>query len=335
MENRDRRQLSYRSKRSTKSIIVTLLIIIGTLAIVYGYVEYSNLHSKLIGVSGGSSKIVIPIKLLPSKVKSLNVIQKVYRSKLSIRELVIRYGLSINPNKVIAVQKIVINRNRFIIFFINQKTFNNNSIIVYSLNYGKILPSRLILLKKIFKITNLNNSIVSVNIIPYGIYRIVSPGILDRVVEIYNSLKAVKLFEASSYELQVYIPKIGYKTVGYYVRESSSYKWYFRGSLVFAVYASGLFYVDPGVYVSLVADYSHAIVHVPLSKCSFNSRTMGTSSIAISVRADGEAALLDCPVTVKLDAWAVVTVDKYGNVMRNSGGNKWIAIGCGCWAYPS
>ncbi len=144
----------------------------------------------------------------------------------------------------------------------------------------------------------------------------------------YRELTAVKAYKAASYRLEALVDG-HYVLLGYYINPSAYYAFYLGGRLVYKVVAKGRFYVNPGYAVVLVADESHYEVNLPFTSCSFHVKTIKTS-IAVSLRADGTAALLDCPVTTKLHGWALVTVDKYGGIDTVGDGNKWVAFSCGC-----
>jgi len=288
---------------------------------------YNNLHL----IKSGKYFIVKPLNLLPSNAKSIPVHERVYRDRLTIEQLIHKYKLNLNLDNVTALQEFKID-NHEILVLITKNGLNNNSLIALDASTGKRLKVRVIMLRKFtrIKVMLINESINDyLNVIGTTF----PTDILEKVTEVYISLKAIKKFNAISYKLQVYLPDVGYTALGYYVRATYKYEWYLFNHLVFGVYADGLFYVNPEKSVNLVADYPHYKVNPPFTKCKFSHSTT-SSSVAVSLRADGEAALLDCLVTTKVSAWAVVAVDKYGNVFKNGGGNKWVAIGCGCWAPP-
>ena len=145
---------------------------------------------------------------------------------------------------------------------------------------------------------------------------------------IYRDVRAVKGFIAASYLLEAEV-KGRYIPLGYYITLAEYYAFYLAGHMVYKVVAKGMFYVNPGKSATLVYDLSYYTTSFPFYSCNFHT-TVRNTGIAVSLRAEGTAAAADCPVTTRLHAWALVGIDKYGNVMRDGHGNKEIAIACGC-----
>lgn len=207
--------------------------------------------------------------------------------------------------------------------------------LVVDLNTGEVLRSKLVVIKH-FEFTEPITNISGV----------VGPSeSWNAAYGNYTVLRAVNVVRATSYVLLVALKgptepvptSLAYDQdselvpLAYYIYISQCYSWLLLGREVFSVCAAGIFYVDPGNAVYLLYDYSDYNESPPFAGCEFH-RSRNTTPVSDSVRADGVAAAMLCPVTTKLTVWAIVGVDKWGGTFSNGDGSKTIAIGCGCFA---
>ncbi len=242
-------------------------------------------------------------------------------------------------DEINAAQLLNYNGKRLLVIF--TKGTENHPVVI-DLATGEILPAKIIVIKRYHDRMRVPVNSESRKQIKEMLENLRASGKIKITDQYENSLIAnytrlylYKEVKATSYQLLVKLNKNrpGYTPLAYYLSATTCMPWYIAGHLVYEVCASGLFYVDPGNAVYVVSDNSYYIVNLPYSNCKFHHSTSATP-VSASIRADGEAALLDCPVTTKLSAWAVSTVDKWGNFFPNGGGSKWIAFGCGCQSIP-
>ncbi len=324
-------------KKGLRSILLLLLLLSITVPLIYtvhAYMHTENMYNTLSPHIVASAKIVksqepIVIESIKGKLVAN------YVDKTKLQEITSKY--SIDAKLIASIQEIRVNDNRLLIL-INKDGFGPDKLpIVIDANSGEHLEAKLVLVKKVNKtekvkidthkenVTRLLERLAEEQNIPEKTRK--------EIASNYTKLEAVRVSKIYGYILVAKLPKKGYVPLAYYLQAMAGFAWYINGNLVHGVYAEGLFYVDPGNVVYLVADYSHYTVNIPYSACSFSHYSTSTP-VAVSVRADGVAALLDCPVTTKVNAWAVATVDINGGFTPNANGNKWIAIGCECNSYP-
>lgn len=276
----------------------------------------------------GSAK---PLRVEPKTLKKDNItllISKDPRIKLTLVKL---GGI----DEINAAQLFNYNGKRLLVIFLKGTEIHP---VVIDLATGKILPAKIIMIKRYYDRIKVSVNSGSREQIKEMLENLRASGKIkityrqeSLLIANYTQLHLYKEVKAISYQLLVKLNKNkpGYTSLAYYLSATTCMPWYIAGHLVYEVCASGLFYVDPGNAVYVVSDNSYYIVNLPYSSCKFH-HYISTTPVSASIRADGEAALLDCPVTTKLSAWAVSTVDKWGNFFPNGGGSKWMAFGCGC-----
>lgn len=100
------------------------------------------------------------------------------------------------------------------------------------------------------------------------------------------------------------------------------------------LHTEGKFYIDYGNEVETILDNSYTDTGFGFDLCTFDHTTTGEGTCAGKVDTYALWALDSCPVTTKfsIDAW--VSADCYLNTDDDAFFDKWMAIGCGCAAYP-
>ncbi len=293
-------------------------------------VEYYKKVVKPLNLLDGVKPLNVETRLL----KSNEIVQILYKNR-QVMEIIKKFG---GLGKIDAAQLIEYNGRKLLVLFMNSNI--KLTPIVIDLATGKILPSKLIPIKQYGENVPITTS-TSTETMKYtkmtlellrtsGVIA-VSEQLIQRAITTYMQLQAYREVNVTSYKLAVQLgDKPRYTTLGYYIEDEACGAWYISGHLVYKVCAKGRFYVNPGKEVKLVADKSYYKVNPPFVNCDFKHKVYSTD-IAVSIRADGLAALIDCPITTKLSAWAVIAVDKWGNVDNDTGGSKWIDLSCGCW----
>jgi len=205
---------------------------------------------------------------------------------------------------------------------------------------GEKLESRLIVVKRMYKKIPIRIETANVStLLSEAKRQLVKKGIsvsdktLDKVAEYYSEARAYRVVSAKAYVLEAKLPGKGYTPLAYFLWASTCFQWQIAGHTVYEVCAEGTFYVNPGTAVYVVQDTSHYSVSPPLSSCKFTHSASNTP-VSATIRADGEAALMDCPVTTKYSASASETVDIWGGFHPWTHGNKWIAFGRGAKPIP-
>ena len=288
-------------------------------------------------------KVVKPLNLLES-VKPLNVetkllksneiVQILYKNR-QVMQVVKKFG---GLGKIDAAQLIKYNGRELLVLFMDSDV--KLTPVVIDIATGKVLPAKLILIKRYSERVPITTS-TSTEGVKYarlilellrtsGVIAI-SEQLIQRAITTYMQLQAYREVNITSYKLVVQLgDNSRYTTLGYYIDAGACGIWSISGYVVYKVCAKGRFYVNPGKEVKLVADKSYYKVNPPFVNCDFKKERY-TTDISASIRADGLAALIDCPITTKLSAWAVIAVDKWGNVDNDTDGCKWIDLSCGCW----
>lgn len=314
-----------------RSLVLGASIALIVLVVGLGAWASASTSSGLKGVGSASFKVVKPSVNLLKDVKPLRHPAKLLQLDTAAARSMLHSLVEREGNALAGVHVLEVHGRKLVV------AFTGNGVVVVDPETGQRLPARLQLLH-----TYTESGPAKVEIdaryaedtVHALSGKVELPAAAEKaVIGNYSSLKAFYRIVARSYLLEAKLDGARYEPLAYYVYVSASYSWYLGGHLVYRVTASGWFYVNPGSVVYAVGDTSHYTVNPPYSNCRF-SHSKSQTPVSASIRADGTAALLDCPVTTKLNAWALVAVDKWGNIFTSRGGSKWIAIGCGCNSYP-
>lgn len=100
------------------------------------------------------------------------------------------------------------------------------------------------------------------------------------------------------------------------------------------LHTEGDFYVDYGNEVENILDHSYTETALGFDRCTFDHSTTGAGTIVGEVDTYALWALDSCVAVTKCDQDAWVSCDCWCNADGDGYGDKWIAIGCGCYAYP-